>query len=61
MKMIGGDTLEKMYTVKEVSEMLGVAKLTVYNWVNTEKVRSLKIGNTIRIPESAITEMMKGD
>lgn len=59
--MIGGDTLEKMYTVKEVSEMLGVAKLTVYNWVNTEKVRSLKIGNTIRIPESAITEMMKGD
>jgi len=43
---------EKMKTVKEFAEQFKVNKNTVYAWIWQGKIKAIKIGRAIRIPES---------
>jgi excisionase family DNA binding protein len=45
---------EKMLTVKEVAEMLGVSRNTVYSWIKEGRIKALKFKRIIRIPEKEI-------
>ncbi|WP_373278779.1 helix-turn-helix domain-containing protein [Gordonia amarae] len=51
---------EKLYTVPQVCEMFGVSRSTMVRWMSTGKIRSFKIGQRRRIPESAIQEVIDG-
>jgi len=45
---------EKMLTVKEVSEMLGVSRNTIYAWIKEGRIKALQFKRIIRIPEGEI-------
>ena len=40
---------EQYYTIEEVANMLKVAYLTVYRWIQADKLRALKAGKQYRI------------
>lgn len=50
--------MEKMYTIKEVSDMFGVHYNTVRNWIRSGEIKCVKIAETIRIPDSEINRLM---
>jgi excisionase family DNA binding protein len=41
-------------TPLEASEILGVDRRTIYNWVRGGKLKALKFGGTWRIPRSSV-------
>lgn len=55
--------IEKMYTRKEVAELLNVSYATIVNWVSEGKLKAIKIGNThnspVRVPESSLQKLIK--
>lgn len=53
--------MEKLYTLKEVTEILKVTFMTLYRWRESGKLKVVKIGNTIRVPESELKRLMKGE
>lgn len=52
--------MEKMYTVKQVANALGMAEITIRQWIQQGKLDSVKIGNSRRIPESAVNKILEG-
>lgn len=50
----------KFVTVAEVAMLLRVSKMTVYRLVHTGELASVTVGRSLRIPESAVHEFLKG-
>ena len=44
----------KFLTVAEVAEMMRVSKMTVYRLVHAGELPAIRIGRSIRVPESAV-------
>jgi len=42
-------TNEQYYTIEEVAKMLKVAYLTVYRWIQNDKLKAIKAGKQYRI------------
>lgn len=55
------NTLEKMLKVKEVSQILGLAEITIRQWIQNGKIKSKKIGRARRIPESEVLKILEGE
>ena len=53
--------LEKMYSKKEVAEILGVTTRTIENLMNADKLPSVLIGNRRKFKESDIQRLMDED
>ena len=53
--------MEEYYTVKEVSQLLKLAEITIRQRIHAEKIKSIKIGNSRRIPKSEIERLIKGE
>jgi len=51
--------MEKHYTVKEVSELLGMAEITIRQWIQKGRLKSVKLGSARRIKESDLKEFLK--
>lgn len=51
---------EKYYTPKEISELLKVAYLTVYRWIQTDKLKTYKAGKQYRIKKEDLDKFVKG-
>ncbi|MCD6225465.1 helix-turn-helix domain-containing protein [bacterium] len=49
---------EQYYTIKEVAEMLKVAYLTVYRWIQAGKLGAYKVGKQYRIRKQDINKFM---
>ena len=49
---------EKRYKVREAAELLGKAENTMRNWIQFRKIAVIRIGGSIRIPESEITRIL---
>lgn len=49
-----------MLTVNEVAERLKVHPQTVYRWIYTGKLKSIKIEGGVRITEEQYEEFIKG-
>lgn len=54
----GGDDMK---TVEEVAAALKISPATVRRWVNSNKIKALKQGRVIRIPETELERLMKGE
>jgi excisionase family DNA binding protein len=57
----GGDILEKFYSVKQVAESLGMSEITIRQWIQHNKIKSVKIGRSRRISEVELTRLQKGE
>lgn len=51
----------EVYTVQQVANILQVCKDTVYDLINQGKLRSVKLGKSIRIPEKFLQEYLYGE
>lgn len=51
-------TDEHYYTIKEVATKLKVAYLTVYRWIQSEKLKSVKAGKQHRISDSELVKFI---
>jgi len=53
--------MEKMYTINETAELIKVSKFTIRNWITNGVIKSVKIGGAVRINESEIVRLQKGE
>jgi len=52
-------TAEKLYTVEEAAEALGISPLTLGNWLRAGKITGTKIGRKWRITESDLQSFIE--
>lgn len=45
---------ERQYTVKEISDHFQVSRQAVYDWIKDGKLRAIRLGERVRIPDSAL-------
>ena len=50
---------DQYYTIDEIAKMLKVAYLTVYRWIQTDKLKSVKAGKQYRIKKSDLNHFIK--
>lgn len=50
--------MEKLYTVKEISEILQIKEKTVTKIIREKRLRASKIGNTYRISENDLSQFL---
>ena len=57
-----GDTMEnfKLYTKKEVAEILGVTERTVWNYIKAGKIKATIIGGKWKITEENLKKYVEG-
>lgn len=48
-----------MLSVKETADLFGVTKRTVFRWIKSGKMKSVKIGRTVRIKKSEIKRVIE--
>ena len=51
---------EKFWSVAEVAAQLSVSKMTVYRLIDAKELRAHRVGNSIRVPESALRDFLWG-
>lgn len=51
--------IEKMYTAKQISEILGISPRTVQNYVSAGVLKGTLIGRNRRFAESEVLEIQK--
>ena len=50
---------DDVVTVPEVAKMLRIGRNSAYDLVKTGKLKSVRVGNQIRIPKSSVIEFLK--
>lgn len=56
--VIGAHPPRKAWTVREVATSLGVSESTVHGWVRSGRLRAFREGSIVRIPVTAIDELL---
>ncbi len=51
--------MEKYYTPEEIASNLHVHLKTVYNWIQSGKLKAVKAGHFWRIPQAALDEFLQ--
>jgi len=49
---------EKYYTVTELSRLLHVSRQTIYDWINSGRLKAIRVGRVIRIPASSVVSLI---
>ena len=49
----------KLYTLKEVAQMLGVTYNTVWNLITAGKIKAVKVGRVLRVEQEEVERIMK--
>ena len=60
-RMVLAMTDKKAYTVQEAAKILSLGKTTVYELIWQNKLKHIKIGRKIIIPEAAIQEFIEAN
>ena len=47
-----------MYTIKEIAEKYKVTTTTVYRWIHTGKLQSIKLGDVVRVTDEQLNEFV---
>ena len=50
----------KFLTVEEASEVLQISPYTMRKYLKNGRVRGIKLGNSWRVPETALVELAEG-
>ena len=51
--------VERLLTPDEAAMRLSVTRNTIYRWLASGELQAVKAGTRVRIPESAITAMLR--
>jgi excisionase family DNA binding protein len=51
--------IQKMYSLSEVSELLGITKVTLTSWIDTGRLEARKIGQGWRVSETTLQSIME--
>jgi excisionase family DNA binding protein len=52
------DQLPVVLSVEDLTEILGIGRNTAYDLVRSGKIKSIRVGNQIRISKSALREFL---
>ncbi len=50
--------IDKLYSAKQAAEILGATRISVYRWIKTGKLKSVKVGGLVRIKEGDLNEFI---
>lgn len=50
---------KKHYSVNEVAEILGLARITIYGWLQAGKIKGTKLGTVWRISEEELNRLIE--
>lgn len=50
---------DQYYTVQEIAKRLRVTRQAIYNWIDEGRLQAVKVGRSLRIPESAVKAFIK--
>ena len=50
-----------MLKIREASQLLGIAEITLRQWIQHDKIKSVKIGRSRRIAESEVIRLQRGE
>lgn len=50
----------QFFTVAEVAEMARVSRMTVYRMVHSGELPAVRVGNSYRVPKSAVDQLLSG-
>ncbi|MDP9806668.1 excisionase family DNA binding protein [Trueperella bonasi] len=50
----------QFFTVAEVAEMTRVSRMTVYRMVHSGELPAVRVGNSYRVPKSAVDSLLGG-
>jgi len=53
--------MENYMSVKEFANKLGMAEITIRQWIANDKIKSIKVGSSRRIPESEYIRLTEGE
>ena len=51
--------MKRMLTVGEAAEQLGLSPKTIWAWIYTRRVCIVRLGRSVRIPQSSIEELIE--
>jgi excisionase family DNA binding protein len=51
-------TMKRLLTIKEASALLGISRTTIYELTHVERLRTVRIGKSIRIPIEALDDFI---
>lgn len=51
--------MEKLLSLSETSEILGVKKPTLYNWVNERRISFVKVGRLVKFDPADIKKFIE--
>ncbi|MBN2601669.1 MAG: helix-turn-helix domain-containing protein [Candidatus Marinimicrobia bacterium] len=54
-----GSNLERHLSVESVEELLDLKEDCIRKWIREGKLKAVKIGRSVRIPQSSLVEMIK--
>lgn len=54
------DTIPISLHVEDLMPILGIGRSTAYELIRSRQIRSIRIGNSIRIPRDAVIEFLCG-
>jgi acetyl-CoA synthetase len=50
---------DRFLTPKQFADRLSISRWTVYAWISEGKIKSVKIGRLVRIPESEVERIVQ--
>lgn len=50
---------EIYYSVKDAAKLFGVTRVTVYNWMSKGKIKRIKMGGKVYVPQCEILNVRK--
>jgi len=50
-----------MLTIQQVADIFHVTRKTVYNWILAGKLQVIRIGGTIRVEQTEVDRIKKGE
>ena len=53
--------IEKIYTLKQVAELLQVSKQTIYNYIKAGKLQATKTGKEYRVTNEQLEQFVKAN
>lgn len=53
--------METLYTVVEVANILKISTSTVRSWIFRKKIKVIKVGNSVRVQQSELERLAKGE
>lgn len=54
------DGIERVFNVDEVAAHIGITRQSAYRMIREGKIRCVRVGRLVRVPESALIEYLHG-